>query len=629
MRAQIHAALLAAVVAAAGCSDYGLPSDRLTSPAAGAGASQLSNYSVKLGVGKVVLLASLLSDGRQSPARNPVSWHTSDTTVVVVNDSGVVKAVSPGTATVTATVADSTTATVKVSVAPIAADTASVATVQPGAPELPRVSVDVTMPTVTGHSVPVHSGGDFQAALNAAQPGDEIVLQAGATFVGPFVLPAKSGAGWIIIRSSGALPSAGVRVQPSDAAQMPKLVSQNSSIPVIQTAPGAHNYRLTGLEITANDGATDATSLVNLGDGSTAQNSLDKVPHDLVLDRMFIHGTSSLGFRRCIALNSGSTAIIDSYISECHSKDFDTQAIAGWNGPGPYRIEDNFLEGSAENVSFGGADPAIQGLIPSDIVFRHNYFFKPMSWRGVWEAKNLLEIKSAQRVLLEGNVFENSWADAQTGFAIVFWSVNQSGTCNWCTTQDITFRYNEIKNAAGGFQLTDRYDKNSIPMARVLIEQNVATGVGNPSLGDNGRMFQVLGAIADLQLVHNTALSTEHGILLGSSPAVLLPRFIVKDNIIGGGSYQLFSPYGSGASAWQLYAGAGSVFLGNVIVGGTDITMPAGNSTVASAAAVGFTQYPTDAHLRTDSPFYHKGSDGTNPGADVTSVNQATAGVTP
>ena len=51
----------------------------------------------------------------------------------------------------------------------------------------------------------VNAGGDLQAALNAARPGDTILLQAGATFTGNFVLPVKSGSTTdITIRSSAA-----------------------------------------------------------------------------------------------------------------------------------------------------------------------------------------------------------------------------------------------------------------------------------------------------------------------------------------------------------------------------------------------------------------------------------------
>ena len=30
---------------------------------------------------------------------------------------------------------------------------------------------------------------------------------------------------------------------------------------------------------------------------------------------------------------------------------------------------------------FGGADPTIPNLVPSDIEIRDNYFFKPLSWK--------------------------------------------------------------------------------------------------------------------------------------------------------------------------------------------------------------------------------------------------------
>ena len=59
---------------------------------------------------------------------------------------------------------------------------------------------------------------------------------------------------------------------------------------------------------------------------------------------------------------------------------------------------------------------------------------------------------AAQRVLFEGNVLENSWVDGQIGFAVVLWSVNPYGSCTWCGTRDVTIRYNEIRNAAGGFR---------------------------------------------------------------------------------------------------------------------------------------------------------------------------------
>src|SRR6185369_1211672 len=65
-------------------------------------------------------------------------------------------------------------------------------------PELPRTFVDTTFTLPTGGStIAVNAGGDFQAALDAANPGDVIVLEAGATFSGNFGLPNKAATGWI------------------------------------------------------------------------------------------------------------------------------------------------------------------------------------------------------------------------------------------------------------------------------------------------------------------------------------------------------------------------------------------------------------------------------------------------
>src|SRR5688500_19716250 len=63
----------------------------------------------------------------------------------------------------------------------------------------------------------VADGDDLQQALNAAQPGDVILLAQGAEFVGNFVLPEKTGDGWITLRTStpdAVLPPEGVRILP-------------------------------------------------------------------------------------------------------------------------------------------------------------------------------------------------------------------------------------------------------------------------------------------------------------------------------------------------------------------------------------------------------------------------------
>ncbi len=227
----------------------------------------------------------------------------------------------------------------------------------------------------------VHAGESLQTVLNAAEPGDTIVLDAGATFTGNFVLPAKSGADFITIRSSAAdtaLPAAGRRIGPQWASALPKLRSGNGAT-ALRTAPAAHHWRLQFLEFGANtNGSGD---IIQLGDGTNKQNTLEAVPHDLELDRLYIHGDPLVGQKRCVALNASRVTIRDSFINDCKTVGQDAQAIGGWNGPGPYLIENNYLEGSGENVLFGGADPSIAGLAASDVTIRRNHLAKPVAWR--------------------------------------------------------------------------------------------------------------------------------------------------------------------------------------------------------------------------------------------------------
>ncbi len=119
-----------------------------------------------------------------------------------------------------------------------------------------------------------------------------------------------------------------------------------------------------------------------LGDGSSAHNTLPKVPHDIIVDRCYIHGhTNATIMKGGVLLNCAKSAVVESDISDFHSIGYDTYAIAGTNGPGPFIIRNNYLEAAGENILFGGAAPAISGLVPSDLEVKNNYFYKPFSWR--------------------------------------------------------------------------------------------------------------------------------------------------------------------------------------------------------------------------------------------------------
>src|SRR6267378_7524586 len=98
-------------------------------------------------------------------------------------------------------------------------------------PTLPQAFIDTTYSPPSGNTIVVNAGGNLQTAINNAVPGDTIVLQAGATFTGPFTLPNKVGSGWIYIQSSAyaSLPPPGSRVSIADATNMPKIVGTTAN----------------------------------------------------------------------------------------------------------------------------------------------------------------------------------------------------------------------------------------------------------------------------------------------------------------------------------------------------------------------------------------------------------------
>ena len=515
---------------------------------------------------------------------------------------------------------------------------ASIASAQ----ELPRVFLDTTYAPPSGNVIAVNAGGNFQTALNTAQPGDIIELQAGATFTGNFVLPNKSGTGWIYIRSSAhaSLPAPGTRVTPSQAALMPKLITNNSA-PVLTTASAAHHYRFVGIEIASSASLT--YNVISLE--ASPQTSSSQVPTDLVFDRCYIHGNATGNIRRGIALNSARTSVVDSYLSQFHEVGADSQAIGGWNGPGPYKIVNNYLEGAGENVLIGGADPGISGLVPADIEVRGNHFFKPLSWKvgdpsyaGIhWSVKNIFELKNARRVLVEGNIMENNWVDGQAGMAVLFTVRNQDGNCSWCVVEDVTFQKNILRNTVGGFNISGTDDNYvSQQTARILIRDNVVYGV-------SGRTFQLLnvgstgrpGGILDVVLDHNTTRAGSAVVIFGDSSVTddKHQNPILRNNLFERGTYGIFGGnVGEGTNAFNTYT-TNYTFAKNVIVGApssiypSQSCAPAATCYPATLDDVGFVDWRNDDYrLASTSPYNNAGTDGKDIGADVDAVNTATAG---
>ncbi len=355
-----------------------------------------------------------------------------------------------------------------------------------------------------------------------------------------------------------------------------------------------------------------------------------------MLDRVYVHGNDVANVQRCIAANASSVAIVDSYISRCHHKEQDAQAIVAWNSPGPFKIVNNYLEASGENVLFGGADPSIANLNPADAEVRHNWIRKPLEWQGVWDAKNLFEIKNGVRILLEGNVLENSWTSAQVGQAIVMQALSDNNSAAWTTVQDVTVRYNIIRNANVGAAIASRaaYGTNGTngalvptqPSQRISFQHNSFESI------QSGNLFNLSGDLQNASLIHNTSDgATGSMVLMFDDPQ---HGTYIADNVFGHSWYGLYGNLvGEGWPAIMKYA-PDITLVDNVFFQGRsgwpvwnpDLYPPA-NFFPSSATAIGFTNYPSDLSLTASSPYHGKASDGTDPGVDWAALRAATAGV--
>lgn len=471
-------------------------------------------------------------------------------------------------------------------------------------------------------TINVGARGDLQAALDAARPGDTVMLTTGATYTGSFVLPNKGASNeYITIRSSRAAELAeGVRVNPANSNLMARIVTPGGGRSALKTAPGAHHYRLVGLEVTQRDANAESFDLIALGDGSEAQSKIEQVPHHIVMDRCFIHGDKDTGVKRCVALNSAATEITNSYISDCKSKTQDAQAVCGWNGAGPFVISNNYLEGSGENVLFGGADASIPNLVPSDIEIKRNHFSKPRAWKGIWFVKNLLELKNAQRVRIDGNLFENNWEDQQKGHAILFTPRNQGGKNPWAIVQDVEFTNNVMRDVTAGISLLGEDDINrSRPTNRITIKNNLFYRIE--------RGFLITTGIEGLRIEHNTILDFSDKLIWAhGSPS---SNFIFRDNIAQhdpeGGIYG--QGHGIGNVAMPIFFPGGTV-RGNVFAGVKESgeawlnTYPAGNFYVVATSRIGMVDFTggTDPfrnfRLTPSSRFKNRATDGKDPGGD-------------
>jgi hypothetical protein len=558
-----------------------------------------------------------------------------------------------------------------------------------GPAELPRVYVKSSLADTPakGKVLSVKAGDNLQAALDGASCGEILELEAGAVFSGRFVLPKKpcDDGHWIIIRTSApdsALPPEGTRLTPCYAgvASLPgrpdfrcvstanvmakiELPGKPNSGPIFFDE-GANHYRFIGLEITRESSSSSVVALA----GPKSTTAADHI----IFDRVWMHGTPHDETRRGLFL-SGTTymAVVDSFFSDFHCMAdgcIDSQTLSGAAGDlpmGPFKIVNNFLEASGENILFGGAEAS---STPTDIEIRHNYLFKPIIWmRGQpgftggpngqpFVVKNDFELKNAQRVLFEGNILENSWAGfSQAGFSILLTPKNPPvNKCPLCRVADVTIRYCKISHVASGMVVSNGLAGGYSAAAggHYSIHDVVIDDIDAKKYGGFGA-FMLLGSselpLKDVKIDHVTAVSSPRVLINAAIMANggKVQNFTFTNNLIGtserqftttGGGPQncVFQPDKQGPEGILKHCFDSFTFTNNVIVNGYG-AWPPHNFFPKNVEAVGFAKAKDGDEFRLcrgkdlgcngPSKYAGAGSDGKDIGADVELIDAATKGV--
>jgi hypothetical protein len=525
-----------------------------------------------------------------------------------------------------------------------------------------------------GTVIAVSAGGSLQGALNSANCGDTITIQAGAVFSGTFTLPAKScdDQHWITIRTSApnsSLPPEGTRLTPcyagvgslpnrpayactSAANVMPRILAGGNQAFI--TASGANHYRLIGLEIThpANMPIGQPDTLVAITDGTA-------LPDHVIVDRCWIHGLPTAFLKRGVKIDGNDLAVIDSTVTDVHAVGTATQGILSGTGTGPLKIVNNFVEGGDSAVGFGGQGNPFGN--PTDVEIRRNHLFKPWSWQAgnpaylgyPFSAKVALESKNSNRVLIEANIMENTWGDqpggpAQGGDGSISWlgPKSQNSQCPSCDVSDVTIRYNLVRHAGGGFYIFDSTSDTgalALQAKRYSIHDNLLDDIStvySRAGSGNGILNRFLGSSiyappANINVLHNTGLAVGAAVLsLNGTSTVPYVGFNYSNNLESDGNYGILGCSGQLGMNVLSSCAPGYVWSSNALLGST--------SSLVSPSAVGFVNYKNgnggDYRLckgpgipastcTAASPYANAGTDGKDLGADISTMKALTAGV--
>lgn len=223
------------------------------------------------------------------------------------------------------------------------------------------------------------------------------------------------------------------------------------------------------------------------------------------------------------------------YAEKTHWTNSESHALGGGFSHGPTKEVDNYLEGGSGTWFSGGAPADVQGGPTQNLELRQDYIGRDLNYRFLtggsgqspappfgcgtlikqnpkasscpfnWAVKNSIEFKMGRFNLVDGNIVENSWADAQSGWPVLF-NVRTCSGGSVCgvfdpitglplnATDNIRFSNNWIRNAPQTIQFANRSTSQpgdgggvSAPIKNVDMINNLFSNVGdNQQFGTPG-----------------------------------------------------------------------------------------------------------------------------------------------
>ncbi len=208
----------------------------------------------------------------------------------------------------------------------------------------------------------------------------------------------------------------------------------------IQLAANASRYQFVGLEVThvpVPNPPPASWSLAPYTQGEYgALVLLQDTNSSIIIDRCNIHGLdypSRLAYG--IIMNGANVALLSSRVTRVNrwteavvpgTTGQEAIAINTQLGPGPGRVENNFIEAIGMTVFFPNS--ASSTVPPAHYVIRKNHFShpdkylygSPLNTSGKnYMNRQVIELKTGRYFLIEGNLFDGNWMDVTQGAVIL------------------------------------------------------------------------------------------------------------------------------------------------------------------------------------------------------------------